>query len=217
MNKYSQNNKVFKKITYENVITLFFLCILVITLILNMIFQGGSKLPRIILNAVTVIVFWAFFRFTFLKKSKASYIATLIFIIMSMYFGNVLDFYSIVPYYDKILHTASGIIIGLMSIVIYVHFTNEYFQKINSNFMILFCILLTLALAGGWEIWEYGTDKIFGLMSQKNSLDDSMTDIICGTVGGILSLIPIYRFSKGHKNKFLQFIINEIISDDYIM
>ena len=206
-----QKNSMFKKITYEKVITAAFLAVLAISLIINMIFQGGSKAVRIILTAGTVIVLWAFFRFTFLKKSKAAYIATLIFIIMAMYFGNVLNFYGIVPYYDKILHTASGIIIGIMSIVIYAHFTKDYFEKINPRFMLLFCIILTLALAGGWEIWEYIADKIFGLMSQRNSLDDTMTDIICGTIGGIISLIPIYRFSKGHKNRFLEFIIKEIV------
>lgn len=210
MNKNLQNNSVSKKITYEKVITISFLIVLVITLIFNMFFWGGRKTARIILTAGTVIAFWIFFRFTFLKKSKAAYIATLIFIIMAMYFGNILDFYEIVPYYDKILHTASGIIIGIMSIVIYAHFTKDYFERINSRFMLLFCILLTLALAGGWEIWEYTTDKIFGLMSQRNSLDDTMTDIICGTIGGIIALIPIYRFLKGYKNKFLEFIIKEI-------
>lgn len=211
MSENLKNNNVFKKITYEKVITIAFLIVLAITLILNIIFQGGSKVGRIILIAGTVIAFWIFFKFTFLKKSKAAYIATLIFIIMAMYFGNILDFYGIVPYYDKILHTVSGIIIGIMSIVIYAHFTKDYFERINSRFMLLFCILLTLALAGGWEIWEYTTDKIFGLMSQRNSLDDTMTDIICGTIGGIIALIPIYRFSKGHKIKFLESIINEVI------
>lgn len=206
-----KNNTVSRKITYEKVITITFLIVLAITLLLNVIFQGGNKVARIILIAGTVIVFWVFFRFTFLKKSKAAYISTLIFIIMSMYFGNVLDFYGVVPYYDKILHTASGIIIGIMSIVIYAHFTKDYFEKVNSKFILLFCILLSLALAGAWEIWEYTTDKIFGLMSQRNSLDDTMTDIICGTIGGIISLIPIYRFLKGHKNKFLEFIIKEVI------
>ncbi|HCW53087.1 MAG TPA: hypothetical protein DG753_04965 [Clostridium sp.] len=211
MSKNLKNNNIFREITYEKVITLTFLIVLAITLILNIIFQEGSKVGRIILTAGTVIVFRIFFRFTFLKKSKAAYIATLIFIIMAMYFGNILDFYDIVPYYDKILHTASGIIIGIMSVVIYAHFTKNYFEKINSRFMLLFCILLTLALAGGWEIWEYTTDKIFGFMSQKNSLDDTMTDIICGSIGGIIALIPIYRFSKGHKIKFLESIINELI------
>ena len=95
MSENPQKNSMFKKITYEKVITAAFLAVLAISLIINMIFQGGSKVVRIILTAGTVIVFWAFFRFTFLKKSKAAYIATLVFIIMAMYFGNVLNFYVI--------------------------------------------------------------------------------------------------------------------------
>lgn len=211
MSKNLQNNNVKRKITYEKIITYIFLAVLLVTLIINTVFQGGSKTARIILIVGTVIVCWAFFRFTFLKKSKASYIATLLFILMAMYFGNVLNFYDLVPYYDKILHTSSGIIIGIMSIVVYAHFTKEYFHKINPRFVMLFCVIFTLALAGGWEIWEYTTDKIFGLNSQLNSLDDTMTDIICGTVGGLISLVPIYRFLKGHKNRFLKAITKEVL------
>lgn len=211
MSKNLQSNNTAKKITYEKVITGIFLLILIISLIINFFFQGGSKVGRIILTAGTVIVFWAFFRFTFLKKSKASYLATLIFIIMAMYFGNVLDFYGIVPYYDKILHISSGVILGIISIIVYFHFTKEDFRKLSPLFAVLFCILFTMAIAGGWEIWEYTTDKILGLTSQRNSLDDTMTDIICGTIGGIVTAVPIYRFSKGNKNKFLDFIIKEII------
>ena len=130
---------------------------------------------------------------------------------MDMYFVNVLDFYGIVPYYDKILHISSGVILGIISIIVYFHFTKEDFRKLSPLFAVLFCILFTMAIAGGWEIWEYTTDKIFGLTSQRNSLDDTMTDIICGTIGGIVTAVPIYRFSKGNKNKFLDFIIKEII------
>ncbi|MDO5515959.1 MAG: hypothetical protein Q4F66_00285 [Clostridium sp.] len=211
MSKNVQNGNVLRKITYEKIITYIFLAVLLVTLIINVIFQGGSKIARIVLTIGTVIACWAFFRFTFLKRSKASYIAALIFILMAMYFGNILNFYDLVPYYDKILHTSSGIIIGIMSIVVYAHFTKEYFHKVNPRFIMLFCVIFAIALAGGWEIWEYTTDKLFGLDSQLGSLDDTMTDIICGTIGGIIALIPIYRFSKGHENRFLNAIIKEVI------
>ena len=61
MSENLKNNNVFKKITYEKVITIAFLIVLAITLILNIIFQGGSKVGRIILIAGTVIAFWIFF------------------------------------------------------------------------------------------------------------------------------------------------------------
>lgn len=200
-----------KKLKYDNLITLIFLCLLVVTLIYNITFQSGSKVQRIVLCFACVIVTKIFFSITFLKKSKATYVSTILFIIISMYLGNILNFYTYIPSYDKILHLSSGMIIGIIGIVIYAYFTKDELKKINPMFMVFFSIIFTIALAAGWEIWEFTTDRVFGLQSQLNSLVDTMTDIICGTVGGLIVLIPIYKFAKGKKNRFLEAIINEIL------
>lgn len=200
-----------KRLTYDNLITFTFLCLLAVTLIYNIIFQSGNKLQRIILCFVAVIAAKIFFSVTFLKKSKATYVSTIVFIIISMYLGNILNIYTYIPNYDKILHLVSGVIIGIISVIIYAYFLKDQLNKINPMFMVFFSIIFTIALAGGWEIWEFTTDRLFGLESQLNSLVDTMTDIICGTIGGLVALIAIYKFAKGKKNRFLEAIINEIL------
>ncbi len=57
-----------------------FFVLLGITLAFNIFFQDGNKLFRIILTAVAVIIMKVVFTISFLKKSKASYTATLTFI-----------------------------------------------------------------------------------------------------------------------------------------
>lgn len=200
-----------KKITYDNLVTLIFLLLLAGTLIYNIIVQSGSKVQRIILAFGTVIITKIFFSLTFFKKSKATYTAAIVFIIISMYLGNILNFYTYIPSYDKILHLASGIIIGIIGVIIYAYFTKEELNKINPMFMVFFSIIFTIALAGIWEIWEFTTDRLFGLESQLNSLVDTMTDIICGTIGGLIALVPIYKFAKNKKSGFLKNIIDEIL------
>lgn len=205
-------NKIMKKkLAYDDSFTLAFLIILLITFCYNSIFQGGSRVPRIFLIFITIVVAKLFFKVTFLKKSRFIYMATLIFIFISMYLGNVLNFYTYIDNYDKILHFISGIIIGFIGVIIFAYFTQEYFKKINPMFVVFFSVIFAIALAGTWEIWEFTTDRLFGLNSQLNSLIDTMTDIICGTVGGLISAIPIYLFAKGKHNKFLSTIIKEII------
>lgn len=199
-----------KRLTYDKKITALFLTILVVTLIYNIIFQNGSKVSRILLTIVSIIGTYLFFKITFLKKSKAAYILSLGFIMISMYLGNILNFYTYIPSYDKILHLASGVIIGFVSIVIYAYFTKGYIDKLNPMFIVFFSITFTIACAGTWEIWEFTTDRLFGLQSQCNSLVDTMTDIICGTIGGLISLIWIYIFAKRGKNKIIKMIIDEI-------
>ena len=75
---------------------------------------------------------------------------------------------------------------------------------------IFFSIAFSIAAAGVWEIWEFSTDQLFGFTSQNNSLIDTMGDIICGTVMGIIANIPIYLHIKGKKIKFVEKIIEEM-------
>lgn len=212
MNDDLKRNKAAVKLTYDNLITVIFIFLLGITLVYNLVFQDGSKTFRIILTFGSILFMKFIFKVTFLKKSKASYVASLIFIFMSMYLGNIFNFYTIVSSYDKILHFVSGIIIGIIGFIIYAHFTKEYMKKLNPKFLILFIFIFCVALAGCWEIWEFTGDKLFGFNSQNSSLVDTMMDIICGTIGGIIPIFPIYKFVKGNNNnKFLNHITNEVI------
>lgn len=204
-------NKILRKLTYDNLITIIFLSLLAVTLIFNTVFQNGSKIFRIILTAATILIIKIIFSVTFFKKSKASYTAILIFIFMTMYLGNVFDFYSLVSSYDKILHFSSGIIIGVIGLIVYAHFTKEYMKKLNPKFMLLFIFIFCVALAGCWEIWEFTGDMLFGFQSQNNSLIDTMMDIICGTLGGVVSLLFIYKFAKGNSNRFFEKVTKEVM------
>ena len=158
------------QLTYDNIITIIFLVLLTATLIFNIVFQNGDKMFRIILTAVTIVIARIVFLVTFLKKSKASYTASLIFVFMAMYLGNVFDFYSRISSYDKILHFSSGIIIGVIGLIIYAHFTKEYMKKLDTKFMLLFIFIFCVALAGCWDIWEFTGDRLFGFQSQNNRL-----------------------------------------------
>lgn len=206
-----KKNKEMKNLTYDNYITFIFLSLIGMTLLFNIFFQNSNKLFRIIITAMTVIIMKLVFKASFLKKSRASYTTSLIFIFLSMYLGNVCNFYSIINHYDKILHFLSGIIIGIIGLIVYAHFTKQYMKKLNPKFIIVFVFIFCVALAGCWEMWEFTGDSLLGFKSQNNSLNDTMMDIICGTVGGVVSLIPIYRFINGGNNKFLEKATNEVI------
>lgn len=198
-----------KKLTYDSVITYLFLILLAITTVWDVIYRGGEKLPRIVLILVTVGLLKVFCRYTFFRKSKMTYVAILIFIFFSMYLANVLNFYAIEGY-DKMLHLASGLLIGVIGFAIYTYLFNPKENKDIKPFaMVLFTIMFSVACAGVWEIWEFTTDSLFSLTAQ-NGLEDTMYDIICGTIGGIIVTTPIYLYSKGRKNKLLDKMIKEI-------
>ena len=194
------------------IINLFTMVALIITAICDFIFFNGDKLFRVVLMAVTLWLMYFVYKRTFLKKSRVSFYLLFIFIVGSMYLGSIFEFYEIIPMYDKILHLLSGVVASTIGFVIFLHITNGKGMDICKSYApALFSIIFAIAAAAVWEIWEFSTDQLFGFASQNNSLHDTMWDIICGTLMGIVANIPIYLYYiKGKKIKFIQNINKQI-------
>lgn len=191
-------------------ITLGFMILLAITAIYDILTRDSVKLFRIILIGITIWGTYFFLKFTFLKKSKIIYYCILTFIFLSMYLANVWNFYAI-PNYDKYLHLGSGILIALIGYVLFIYLCGDLKKtKINPLAPVIFSIIFSIAGAGIWEMWEFATDLIFGFSAQNGSLYDTMMDIVCGSVMGIITNIPIYLHSKGRNIKFIENILDEI-------
>lgn len=198
-----------KKKNTEVIVTLAFMVLLAITAVYDVTVNNSIKLPRIILIVVTILIIYFCWKATFLKKSKIIYYSILIFIFLSMYLANVWNFYGI-PNYDKFLHLGSGILIALIGYVLYLYLSGGKEQNgMNALTPVIFSIIFSIAAAGVWEIWEFATDMMFGLSAQNGSLLDTMIDIICGTIMGIVTNIPIYLYVKGRKIKFIDAILKE--------
>lgn len=198
-----------KKISKDLMVTLGFMILLAITAVYDVIARDSIKIPRIVLIVVTIWALYFFFKITFLRKSKIMYYCILIFIFLSMYLANVWDFYGI-PNYDKYLHLGSGILIALIGYVLFIHLCGGREKPgMHPLFPVIFSIIFSIAGAGVWEIWEFGTDLAFGLTAQNGSLNDTMIDIICGTVMGIVANIPIYLYAKGRNVRFIEAILKE--------
>lgn len=180
--------------------------ILIVTAVYDFIFRDGEKFFRIGLMAVTLWIMYFIYKKTFLRKSRLSFYLIYSFIFGAMYLGNVFDFYLIIPMYDKMLHLLSGLIIGIIGYMLFMHVSNGIVDGTFKRYMpILFSIIFAIAGAAVWEIWEFSTDQLFGFTSQNNSLHDTMWDIICGTIMGVVANIPIYLYYiKGKNIKFIK-------------
>ena len=186
--------------------------ILIITAIYDFMFRGGEKLFRIGLMAITLWIMYGVYKKTFLRKTRISFYLIYSFIFGAMYLGNVFDFYLIIAMYDKILHLLSGLILGMIGYILFVHVSNGATEGSFKRYMpILFSIIFSIAGAAVWEIWEFSTDQLFGFASQNNSLHDTMWDIICGSLMGVIANIPIYLYYiKSKKIKFIENLNKEI-------
>ena len=192
-------------------VNLIYMTILLVTFIYKLMIKDNDELFRIILSGVTAWIVYFVYRKSFLKKSEISFYVILSFTIFAIYLGNVWDLYRIIPIYDKLLHLLSGVIIALVGFIYFLYLNNGKIKgDFNPYFAVVFAITFAIAAAGAWEIWEFSTDQLFGFHSQNNSLIDTMMDIICGSVMGIITSIPIYLYIKGKNIRFVEKIINEM-------
>lgn len=116
------------------------------------------------------------------------------FILVALFLADEFHFYSIIPYLDKLEHLMSGVILCQVGCAIFKHINRKEIDfHYNKQTLVLFGLFFAIAMAGCWEIFEFSSDHILGTMAQKNSLWDTMTDIICGTTGASATAVFLYR------------------------
>ena len=192
-------------------VNLIYMAVLIITFIYKYAIKDYDELFRIGLAAVTAWIVYFVCKITFLKKSEICFYVILAFTFSAIYLGNVWDLYRIIPIYDKLLHLLSGVIIAIIGFVLFLYLNNGNIKgDFNTYFAVIYSIIFSIAAAGLWEIWEFSTDMLFEFHSQNNSLIDTMMDIICGSIMGIIANIPIYLYIKGKNISFIEKIIDEI-------
>lgn len=137
------------------------------------------------LYAIFSIAAFAFIHKRYSTLNPATYYAVIIFILLAVFAGKVLNFYSIVPYWDKILHFLSGFLIASIG--------KQIYEKSNSNTKILNLFILSFATgaAGIWEIYEFTVDGLLGLQSQNSSLSDTMWDMIAGSISAVFWVVSL--------------------------
>lgn len=110
----------------------------------------------------------------------ATYLA---FLLAGPFAGGRLGLYAIWPHWDKAIHTLSGFLVGST-----VFLGLGVIRRRNNLPLPPYLVGAAVMATGGfvaatWEIAEYTSDRLLGTHAQNASLDDTMTDIICGLLG----------------------------------
>jgi len=137
------------------------------------------------------------------------------FIFLALFLGRMYNMYSILPWWDLFLHFASGVLLGFLSLAILKLLIGKNNIKILPPLFVgIYILLFTIAGAALWEFWEFAGDQLFGLDSQLNSLIDTMTDMIMGSLSGTLISIMGFLHIKNGSFKFLDEFINAFTKID---
>lgn len=130
-----------------------------------------------------------------------------IFVYASLFLGEQHGFYHRYWWWDTLLHTCSGFLLGILGFLL-AHVLNEKRQisnHMNPGFVALFAFMFALGTGALWEIFEFGMDQIFGLNMQKSGLVDTMVDLIVDAVGAlVISILGYIYLRRGQRDSFLE-------------
>lgn len=134
-------------------------------------------------------------------------VLALLFVFAAVFLGEVRGYYVRYWWWDVVLHTASGFLLGILGFLL-VHVLNEKEDldlHMKPVFVALFAFMFALGLGALWEIFEFSMDSIFGLNMQKSGLVDTMWDLIVDTVGAlVIALLGFGYLSKARNVSFLE-------------
>ncbi len=121
-----------------------------------------------------------------------------IFVFLSVFLGQVSDFYGRFPYWDSILHFQSGFLLGVTGFVAIYVLNKQTTKKISLSpgFISFFSVCFSLALSVVWEIFEFSVDSWFGTNWQETGIPDTMGDLIVNGIGAIIVAIIGYAWMR---------------------
>lgn len=93
----------------------------------------------------------------------------LIFLYLSIFLGEIRNFYYKIPIWDSILHFTSGLGIGAVgfSLINILNKSNKTHLSLSPIFVAFFALCFSMAIGMIWEIYEFTMDSIFSMNMQK--------------------------------------------------
>ena len=138
-------------------------------------------------------------------------LAVTIFVLVHFLLGETADYYNRFWWFDLILHSSSGILIGLVGFIIIYFFL--YTNKINANpfMVVVFSVSFSLAAGVLWEIFEFIMDLTFGFNMQKTGNVDTMSDLIVDFLGACIVGVGVYRYLTKNEDGIVKTFVNRFI------
>lgn len=126
-------------------------------------------------------------------------VLSIIFIYASLFLGEVHGYYVRFWWWDLVLHTSSGFLLGILGfLLVYVLNENKEIDlDLNPGFVALFAFVFAIGFGTFWEIFEYTVDQTAGTNMQKSGLQDTMWDLIVNAIGALI--IAVLGWGYLHK------------------
>ena len=149
-----------------------------------------------------------------LRLPKSFIGAITLFVVGTIFLGEVGNFYERFAWWDIVMHTGSAIGFAMIGTVVMLIFVRG--RRLDAPALLLAFMAFAFAMSIGavWEIFEYGMDQLFGLNMQKSGLHDTMTDLIVDAIGAVIGAGAGYWYLKRGGTAFLPLTIDKFVRDN---
>lgn len=130
-------------------------------------------------------------------KMKVAYI---LFLFASQYLGSIVGLYGN-GWWDTFLHLLSGIFLAFLGFDFFSRLDDDIRTEIPKRFLFVYIVVFSVAGAALWEMYEFTSDVVLNTTMQGNGNDDTMVDIIAGSLGGILAAFFVVTLHQREKSK----------------
>lgn len=121
---------------------------------------------------------------------------TVLFIFLALFLGTGRNYYDYYWWWDLFLHGMSAVVLGLFGFTfLYVLYRSKKIEA-RPFIIVFFAFCFALAMGAFWEILEFGMDQLFGMITQRGSLIDTMEDIIMDFIGAFIASVIGYLYLK---------------------
>lgn len=117
------------------------------------------------------------------KKLLKHLVFLVFFIFIADFLARSFYWYSLIWYFDMIMHFSGGLWVGLVSLYF---FPSRYFSSVNfsSTLRVLLCVLF---IGVSWEVFELLVDKVVA-QNPFNALD-ALSDVFFDLSGGAVAVL----------------------------
>jgi hypothetical protein len=130
-------------------------------------------------------------------KMKVAYI---LFLFASQYLGSIVGLYGN-GWWDTFLHLLSGIFLAFLGFDFFSRLDEDIRTEIPKRFLFVYIVVFSMAGAALWEMYEFTSDVVLNTTMQGNGNDDTMVDIIAGSLGGVLAAFFVVTLHQREKSK----------------
>jgi putative membrane protein len=172
--------------------------ILITTAIFSMISKEGSKFPLVLIAIVCIILPFIITKIANKKNimlPTTFQLISVLFILLTLYFGEIKNFYSIFWWWDLFLHGFFGsyaVIVALHLIQGIIIREKEVTKERFTIFTLIFAFNFSITLGTLWEMFEFLGDYLFKTDMVNGGLEDTASDLIIKIIAAFITAIICY-------------------------